>query len=51
MLAVYKKELRSYLLQWLGYVFIAFICPADIWGIYFTAYNLQFASPDFGALR
>lgn len=29
-----------------GYVFIAFILL--ILGIYFTAYNLQYASPDFG---
>ena len=47
MLAVYKKELRSYLTSMIGYVFIAFILL--ILGIYFTAYNLQYASPDFGA--
>lgn len=47
MLAVYKKELRSYLTSMVGYVFIAFVLL--ILGIYFTAYNLQFASPDFGA--
>lgn len=47
MLAVYKKELRSYLTSMVGYVFIAFILL--IMGIYFTAYNLQYASPDFGA--
>ena len=29
-----------------GYVFIAFILL--ILGIYFTAYNLQYGSPDFG---
>lgn len=46
MLAVYKKELRSYLTSMAGYVFIAFVLL--ILGIYFTAYNLQFASPDFG---
>ena len=46
MLAVYKKELRSYLTSMAGYVFIAFILL--ILGIYFTAYNLQYASPDFG---
>ena len=46
MLAVYKKELRSYLTSMIGYVFIAFILL--ILGIYFTAYNLQYASPDFG---
>lgn len=48
MLAVYKKELRSYLTSMIGYVFIAFILL--ILGIYFTAYNLQYASPDFGAM-
>ena len=47
MLAVYKKELRSYFTSMVGYVFIAFILL--IMGIYFTAYNLQYASPDFGA--
>lgn len=46
MLAVYKKELRGYLTSMIGYVFIAFILL--ILGIYFTAYNLQYASPDFG---
>ena len=46
MLAVYKKELKSYLTSMIGYVFIAFILL--ILGIYFTAYNLQYASPDFG---
>ena len=48
MLAVYKKELRSYLTSMIGYVFIAFILL--ILGIYFIAYNLQYASPDFGAM-
>ena len=38
MLAVYKKELRSYLTSMAGYVFIAFILL--ILGIYFTAYIL-----------
>lgn len=47
MLAVYKKELRSYLTSMVGYVFIAFVLL--ILGIYFTAYNLQYANPDFGA--
>lgn len=46
MLAVYKKELRSYLTSMVGYVFIAFILL--ILGIYFTAYNLQYGRPDFG---
>lgn len=47
MLAVYKKELRGYLTSMVGYVFITFVLL--ILGIYFTAYNLQYASPDFGA--
>ena len=47
MLAVYKKELRGSLTSMIGYVFVAFILL--ILGIYFTAYNLQYASPDFGA--
>lgn len=47
MLAVYKKELRGYLTSMIGYVFVVFILL--ILGIYFTAYNLQYASPDFGA--
>ncbi len=47
MLAVYKKELRGYLTSMIGYVFVAFILLIP--GIYFTAYNLQYASPDFGA--
>ena len=46
MLEIYKKELRSYLTSMAGYLFIAFILL--ILGIYFTAYNLQYASPDFG---
>lgn len=46
MLAVYKKELRGDLTSMIGYVFVAFVLL--ILGIYFTAYNLQFASPDFG---
>ena len=47
MLAVYKKELRGYLTSMVGYVFIAFVLL--ILGIYFTAYHLQYASPDFVA--
>lgn len=46
MLAVYKKELRGYLTSMIGYVFVAFVLLIS--GIYFTSYNLQFASPDFG---
>lgn len=45
MLAIYKKELKSYLTSMQGYVFMAFIML--VLGIYFTAYNLNYASPDF----
>lgn len=47
MLAVYKKEIRSYLTSMTGYVFMAFILL--VLGIYFTAFNLNYASPDFGS--
>ena len=46
MLAIYKKELKSYLTSMQGYVFMAFIML--VLGIYFTAYNLNYASPAFG---
>lgn len=46
MMAIYKKELKSYLTSMQGYVFMAFIML--VLGIYFTAYNLNYASPDFG---
>ena len=46
MRAVYEKELKGYLTSMQGYVFMAFILL--IIGIYFTAYNLNYASPDFG---
>ena len=46
MLEIYKKELKSYLTSMQGYVFMAFIML--VLGIYFTAYNLNYASPDFG---
>ena len=46
MLAIYKKELKSYLTSMQGYVFMAFIML--VLGIYFAAYNLNYASPDFG---
>ena len=46
MLAIYKKELKSYLTSMQGYVFMVFIML--VLGIYFTAYNLNYASPDFG---
>ena len=47
MLAIYKKEVKRYLTSMVGYVFMAFILL--ILGIYFTAYNLNYATPDFGA--
>jgi len=45
MIAIYKKELRTYLTSMIGYVFIAFILV--IIGIFFTAYNLQYGYPLF----
>lgn len=45
MLAIYKKEVKSYLTSMVGYVFMAFILL--ILGVYFTAYNLNYATPDF----
>ncbi|HEX3076238.1 MAG TPA: ABC transporter permease subunit [Lachnospiraceae bacterium] len=39
MLAIYKKELRSYLTSMIGFVFIAFFLV--IVGFYFMAYNLK----------
>ena len=46
MLAIYKKEIRSYLTSMTGYIFMFFILIMT--GIYFTAYNLQGAYPVFG---
>lgn len=45
MLAIYKKELRSYFTSVVGYLFIAFILV--LIGIYFTAYNINSAYPKF----
>lgn len=45
MIAVYKKELKSYLTSMMGYIFIFFILLLE--GIYFTAYSLQSAYPVF----
>ena len=39
MLAIYKKELRSYFTSMIGYLFIGFFLA--IVGVYFMAYNLQ----------
>ena len=46
MLAIYKKEIKNYLTSMTGYIFMAFILL--VLGIYFTAYNLNYGSPDFG---
>lgn len=48
MVAIYKKELRGYLTSMIGYVFIAFLLLLA--GIYFTAYNLMSAYPQFGVV-
>jgi ABC-2 type transport system permease protein len=45
MLAIYKKELRSYFTSMIGYLFIGFLLA--IVGIYFMAYNLQGGSANF----
>ena len=43
MLAIYKREVKSYLTSMLGYVFIAL--NLLLVGIYFTYYNLMYAYP------
>lgn len=43
MLAIYKKEFKSYFNSMMGYVFIAFLLVAI--GIYFSAYNLGMGYP------
>ncbi len=45
MLAIYKKELRSYFNSMIGYIFIAFFLV--IVGIYFMVYNLFNGMPNF----
>ncbi len=45
MLAIYKKELRSYFTSMIGYVFIAFFLV--IIGIWFTFQNLLYGSANF----
>lgn len=45
MLAIYKRELRSYFQSMIGCVFIAFLVAFT--GIYFTAYNLNAGYPYF----
>ena len=45
MLAIYKRELKSYLTSMVGYLFMFFVLL--IAGIYFTAYQLSAAYPKF----
>lgn len=45
MMAIYKRELRSYLTSMIGYLFIFFILV--ITGVYFSAYQLTAAYPKF----
>ncbi|RDU23760.1 ABC transporter permease [Anaerosacchariphilus polymeriproducens] len=46
MKAIYKKEIRSYFTSVLGYLFIGFLL--FVIGLYFTAYNLNYAYPEIG---
>ena len=45
MLAIYKRELKSYMTSMIGYLFIFFILLLT--GIYFSAYQLSAAYPNF----
>lgn len=45
MIAIYKRELKSYLTSMIGYLFLFFILL--ITGLYFTAYQLTSAYPKF----
>lgn len=45
MTAIFKKEVKGFLTSMIGYVFIAFLLV--VCGIYFTAYHLQGAYPQF----
>lgn len=45
MIAIYKRELKSYLTSMIGYLFIFFILVLT--GIYFSAYQLDIAYPKF----
>lgn len=45
MIAIYKRELKSYFHSMIGYVFIAFLVAYT--GIYFLAYNLNYGYPYF----
>ena len=48
MLAVYKKELKSYFTSVIGWVFIAFFLI--LVGFYFIVYNLMKCYTDFSPL-
>ena len=45
MLAIYKREIKSYFTSMMGYVFIGFVLLFI--GIYTTAYNLKYLYPAF----
>ena len=45
MLAIYKRELKSYFQSMVGCVFVAFLLVFT--GIYFVAYNLSAGYPYF----
>lgn len=45
MIAIYKRELKSYFQSMIGYAFIAFLML--FLGIYFTVYNLNYGYPMF----
>ena len=45
MLAIYKREVKSYFQSMVGCVFVAFLVAFT--GIYFTAYNLTAGYPYF----
>ena len=47
MTAIYKKELKSYLTSMIGYLFMAFTLA--LFGLYFTAINLQQGYPEISA--
>lgn len=45
MIAIYKRELKSYFHSMVGYAFIAFLL--GFMGLYFTVYNLNYGYPMF----
>ena len=48
MLAIFKRETKSYFTGMIGYVVVAVFLA--VLGLYFTNQNLMFASPDFGSV-